>query len=98
MGKRAASQSRPIVVIGSVNMDLVCRTPHVPRPGETVLGSDLSMIPGGKGANQAVAAARLGGRVHMVGRVGDDDLGRRLLKGLAEDGVGADHVTVTPGA
>jgi ribokinase len=97
---------RPIVVIGSINMDLVCRTPRVPRPGETVLGSDLATIPGGKGANQAVAAARLrspqaarlGGRVYMVGGVGDDDLGRRLLAGLCENGVNTDHVYVTAGA
>src|SRR3954449_13350115 len=98
MSSRAAAKPRPIVIIGSINMDLVCRKPPVPRPGETVLGSDLSMIPGGKGANQAVAAARLGGRVHLVGRVGEDDFGRRLLKGLAEDGLGADHVAVPPGA
>jgi ribokinase len=91
------SQQRPIVIIGSVNTDFVCRTPRVPRPGETVLGSDLAVIPGGKGANQAVAAARLGGRVHMVGRVGDDDAGRRLLAGLKESGVGITHVHVTPG-
>ena len=78
-------------------MDLVCRTTRVPRPGETVLGSDLSLIPGGKGANQAVAAARLGGSVHLVGRVGDDEPGRRLLRGLADNGVGTHHVTMTRG-
>ena len=87
----------PIVVIGSVNMDLLCRTPHLPRGGETVLGGDLLTIPGGKGANQAVAAARLGGAVHMVGRVGDDDFGRRLLAGLAENSVETANVTATPG-
>jgi ribokinase len=79
-------------------MDLVCRTPRIPHGGETVLGQDLLTIPGGKGANQAVAAARLGGDVHMVGRVGDDDFGRRLLAGLRENGVRTRHVTVTPGA
>jgi ribokinase len=62
-----------------------------------VLGGDLLTIPGGKGANQAVAAARLGGAGHMVGRVGDDDFGRQLLAGLAENAVNTDHVTVTPG-
>lgn len=87
---------RPIVVIGSINMDLVCRTPRLPGGGETVLGRDLLAIPGGKGANQAVAAARLGGAVHMVGRVGADDFGRRLLAGLRENGVATGHVTVTP--
>ena len=86
-----------IVVIGSVNMDLVCRTPRIPAGGETVLARDLLTVPGGKGANQAVAAARLGGDVYMVGRVGDDDFGRRLLAGLRESGVGTDHVTVTTG-
>ena len=86
-----------IVVIGSINTDLVCRTPHLPARGETVLGSDLETIPGGKGANQAVAAARLGGRVHMVGRVGDDDAGTRLRAGLRENGVGVKHVRATPG-
>jgi ribokinase len=86
-----------IVVIGSINTDHVCRTPHVPVPGETVLGSDLATIPGGKGANQAVAAARLGGRVHMVGRVGEDDAGKRLREGLKRDGVDVKHVRVTPG-
>jgi ribokinase len=86
-----------ILVIGSVNTDLVCRTPHVPAPGETVLGSDLATIHGGKGANQAVAAARLGGRVRMVGRVGDDDAGKRLREGLRNNGVGVKHVRVTPG-
>ena len=88
---------RPIVVIGSINTDFVCRARRIPRPGETVLGSDLATIPGGKGANQAVAMARLGGRVHMVGRVGDDDFGRRLLQGLSENDVDTRHVSITPG-
>jgi ribokinase len=88
----------PIVVIGSINMDLVCRTPRMPEPGETILGSDFVTIPGGKGANQAVAAARLGGDVHMVGRVGSDDFGQRLLTGLTGHGVKTQYVTVTEGA
>jgi ribokinase len=87
----------PIVVIGSINMDLVCRTPRLPAAGETVIGDELLTIPGGKGANQAVAAARLGGEVRMVGRVGDDDFGRRLLSGLERDGVHTETVTVTRG-
>ncbi len=86
---------KPIVVIGSINMDLVCRTPHMVAPGETILGSDFVTIPGGKGANQAVAAARLGGDVHMIGRVGDDDFGKRLLAGLATNGVNIDRVPIT---
>src|SRR5688500_15000721 len=89
---------RPIVVIGSINMDLVCRTQRIPSAGETILGSDFVTIPGGKGANQAVAAAKLGGDVHMVGRVGSDDFGARLLNGLRQHGVNAAHVTVTEGA
>ena len=88
---------RPIVVIGSLNTDYVCRVNRIPRPGETILGSDLSIVPGGKGANQAVAAARLGDRVYMVGRVGDDDAGRRLREGLRRDGVNVRHVRTTSG-
>jgi ribokinase len=88
---------KPIVVIGSINMDLVCRTDHMPKPGQTVLGSGLQTIPGGKGANQAVAAAKLGEDVHMVGRVGDDDFGQRLLNGLQQHKVNTQHVTITEG-
>ena len=84
-----------IVIVGSINMDLVVRTAHVPAPGETVLGRAFSTIPGGKGANQAVAAARLGGRAIMVGRVGDDDLGRQLIAGLKANGVDSTHVHPT---
>mgnify|MGYP005850288681 CR=1 FL=1 len=87
----------PVVVIGSVNMDLVCRTPRMPAPGETILGHDLVTIPGGKGANQAVAAAKLGGKVHFVGRVGEDDFGSRLLNGLQQHNVATEHVTITEG-
>jgi ribokinase len=87
-----------IVVIGSINMYLVCRTRTIPRPGETLLGNDFVTIPGGKGANQAVAAAKLasaGTKVYMVGRVGNDDFGQRLLNGLVQHGVDTTHVTVT---
>ncbi|HZZ41885.1 MAG TPA: ribokinase [Tepidisphaeraceae bacterium] len=86
-----------IVVIGSINMDLVCRTARMPEAGETILGSDFVTIPGGKGANQAVAAAKLGGDVHMVGRVGSDDFGQRMLTGMRGHGVNVDHVTITEG-
>ena len=88
---------KPIVVIGSINMDLVCRTDQMPKPGQTVLGSDLQTIPGGKGANQAVAAAKLGEEVHMIGRVGDDDFGQRLLNGLEQHKVNTKRVIVTEG-
>jgi ribokinase len=87
-------------VIGSINMDLVCRTPTMPRPGETILGSNFVTVPGGKGANQAVAAAKLAGAgtpVHMIARVGADDFGQRLLNGLRQHNVGTDYVTVTEG-
>ena len=86
-----------IVIIGSINMDLVCRTRALPRPGETVLGGDFHVLPGGKGANQAVAAARLAqnAEVHMIGRVGDDDFGRELLAGLRKNRVNTERVAIT---
>lgn len=81
-----------IVVFGSINMDLVVRAPHIPIPGETILGSDFVMVPGGKGANQAVAAARLGAPVQMVGAVGNDGFGPQLRQSLADYGVDTTHV------
>ena len=86
--------SGKVVVLGSINVDLVVRVDELPRPGETVLGDRLLTISGGKGANQAVAAARLGGRVHMIGRVGGDAFGARLLEGLRSDRVDVEGVTV----
>lgn len=83
-----------ITVVGSLNQDIVARVPRHPRPGETVLGSEHFVAAGGKGANQAVAAARLGRSVAMVGRVGDDDAGRTLLAGLVADGVDISGVQV----
>jgi len=76
-----------IAVVGSLNMDLVVRTPHIPQPGETVIGSDFITLPGGKGANQAVAAARLGAEVAMIGRVGCDAFGETLLDNLKHAGI-----------
>jgi ribokinase len=76
-----------IVVVGSLNMDLVARAPHLPLPGETVAGTGFATVPGGKGANQAVAAARLGARTAMIGCVGDDAFGERLRAGLLSDGI-----------
>jgi ribokinase len=81
-----------ILVVGSINMDLVVRVPHSPEPGETVLGGDFETFPGGKGANQAVAAARMGGNVTMVGRVGNDDFGDTLIQGLLENKIKTTHV------
>jgi ribokinase len=74
-----------ILVVGSLNTDLVVRTPRFPEPGETISGEDLQVIPGGKGANQAVAAARHGARVAMLGRVGNDSFGNFLLDNLKEN-------------
>jgi ribokinase len=87
-----------IVVIGSINTDIVLRTPRLPRPGETLAGGDALVVPGGKGANQAVAATRLGADVALVGRVGQDDFGNTLRHGLASEGVDVRHVRRTPGA
>ena len=81
-----------ILVLGSLNMDLTVTVPRLPRPGETVLGERLGRYPGGKGANQAVAAARLGGQVAMVGRVGADDFGPELVQNLTANGVDASGV------
>jgi len=87
------TESSPsVAVVGSLNLDLVVPVPHHPRPGETVLGSDHFSNPGGKGANQAVAAARLGRRVAMVGCVGGDDAGTDLRASLAAEGVDVDRV------
>lgn len=85
-----------VVVVGSVNMDLTVRVPRHPVPGETVLGGDVVQTHGGKGGNQAVAAARLGQAVAFVGRVGDDDVGARLRAGLADEGVDVRAVQTTP--
>jgi ribokinase len=76
-----------IAVVGSVNLDLVARTERLPRPGETVTGASFDRVPGGKGANQAVAAARLGADVRFVGMVAVDDLADEALAGLEEAGV-----------
>jgi ribokinase len=83
---------RPIVVVGSSNMDLVIKTSRIPKPGETILGGEFAMIAGGKGANQAVAAARLGGRVYFVARVGRDPFGDRMLDNFQAEGIATDYV------
>ena len=81
-----------ILVFGSLNMDLVIRTQRFPSPGETVHGEDLQTIPGGKGANQAAAAAKLGSRVAMVGRVAQDAFGPTLVENLS--GLGVDTQSI----
>ena len=76
-----------VIVLGSLNMDLVATTDRLPTPGETLNGRTFAMYPGGKGANQAVSAARLGSDVLMVGRVGDDDFGHRLVNTLSTESI-----------
>jgi ribokinase len=89
-----------IFVVGSINQDYVLRLDRRPEPGETVTDAALSLFPGGKGANQAVAAARLldPGRVSILGRVGDDEAGARLIRNLEGNGVDARHVEAVVGA
>lgn len=86
-----------IVVVGSSNMDLVVRAPRLPSPGETLAGSDFRTVPGGKGANQAVAAARLGGSVSFASAVGDDAFGATLRAGFEADGIDVSHVQAAAG-
>jgi len=83
-----------LTVLGSLNMDISVTVPRLPGPGATVVGSAARFMPGGKGANQAVAAARLGAEVRMVGCVGDDEFGRRLLAALRAEAVGTDGIRV----
>jgi ribokinase len=76
-----------IVVVGSSNTDMIIQVPHVPKPGETILGGRFSIAPGGKGANQAVAAARAGGEVTFIAKVGDDMFGDQAVAGFERDGI-----------
>ena len=85
-----------VLVVGSLNMDLVVRMPRIPRPGETLLGGVFKTFPGGKGSNQAVAAARLGARVTMIGCVGSDAFGREMLAMLAAEGIDHTYVRAHP--
>lgn len=87
----------PIIVFGSLNMDLVAQVPRLPKSGETLLGTGFTTVPGGKGANQAVAAARLGAATTMVGRVGDDSFGAALCNSLQTSNVVTDLVLVDQG-
>lgn len=86
-----------IVVVGSCNLDVVVPVDHLPGPGETVRGADRLEFPGGKGANQAVAAARMGSSVAMVGAVGDDPAGRRLILSLLDAGIDVGGLEVLAG-
>jgi ribokinase len=83
-----------IVVVGSSNMDIFCYSDRLPVPGETVIGDRYWMVMGGKGANQAVGARRLGAEVTLVGRVGDDVFGQRMLDNFSSHGMALDHIQV----
>ena len=93
-----AETKQKIVVVGSINMDLVAYAPRIPVEGETILGSRFEVHPGGKGANQAVAAGRLGWPVQMIGRVGDDAFGSALRRSLEEAGVDTSSVATSKGS
>jgi len=88
--------SKPVVVIGSINLDVVAGVPHIPVAGETITGTSLEKFYGGKGANQAVSVARLDYPVHMIAKVGDDESGELLRRGLREAGVDVHGVTSAP--
>ncbi len=86
-----------ITVLGSLNMDLVINTPRIPAMGETIHGQGFATFPGGKGANQAVAAARLGGDVKMIGCVGGDSFGQDLIGNLIQNNVGVENIKTVAG-
>jgi ribokinase len=89
-----SSSQQPIVVVGSINIDLVAKAERIPVSGETVRGTEFRTHPGGKGANQAVAVARLGYPVRMIGKVGNDAFGERLRSGLQQAGVDVSAVGI----
>ena len=93
-----SADRKPIVVVGSITMDLVTRTPQIPRIGQTLIGTGFETTPGGKGANQAVAAARLGYPVTMVAKVGADVYGPQLLENLARAGVNTQAMAQAEGS
>jgi len=89
---------KKICVIGSLNMDLVVNVDTMPKPGQTIIGSNFKEVPGGKGANQAVAMARLNGNVSMIGKVGEDGFGQTLINSLKNDKVDTTYIQTTKGA
>ncbi len=89
---------QPIVVVGSSNTDMIIKLDRIPRPGETILGGEFVTAAGGKGANQAVAAARAGGRVSFIARVGQDVLGDQAVAGFVKDRIDVEHVVRDKGA
>ena len=88
---------KKIVVVGSSNTDLIIKVPEIPRPGETLLGGEFMTFPGGKGANQAVAAARAGGDVVFIAAVGDDPYGEEALKGYRLDQINTENIKICKG-
>lgn len=86
--------NKRILVVGSSNTDLIIKVPEIPRPGETLLGGDFMTFPGGKGANQAVAAARAGGEVNFIASVGDDSFGMEAIHGFQQDGIHTGNIKV----
>jgi ribokinase len=88
---------KQIIVVGSSNTDLIIKVPEIPRPGETLLGGDFMTFPGGKGANQAVAAARAGGEVNFIASVGDDSYGMESIMGYKQDGIHTGNIKVCEG-
>lgn len=89
-------KTKKILVVGSSNTDMVIKTQNFPAPGETILGGRFLMNAGGKGANQAVAAARLGGMVTFVGKIGDDIFGKQAVQQLEDEGINVEYVAVDP--
>lgn len=92
-----STPATPVVVVGSINLDQVLTVDRLPQPGETIIGTSMALLPGGKGANQAVAAARRGAGVTMVGAVGNDSNAAVATSLLAESGVDTSHVAEVPG-
>lgn len=88
---------RKIVVVGSSNTDLIIKVPEIPRPGETLLGGEFMTFPGGKGANQAVAAARAGGDIIFIASVGDDSYGEEAIKGYKLDNINTENIKICKG-
>lgn len=86
-----------IAVVGSINTDMVISAERIPLKGETIYGSSITYTPGGKGANQAVAMAKLGAEVDMFGCVGNDDNGKNMLENLRKNGVGTEHIRILDG-
>lgn len=89
--------NKKIVVVGSSNTDMVVKVPHIPAPGETILGGDFFVIPGGKGANQAVAAARAGASVTFLACVGDDDFGKQAIDNYRKEDIDTSFVKIEEG-